>query len=425
MRIFANLAITTALCALSSCNTDVQSGFPDAGTTESSAGTTSTGVSSKGSTASGSSASSSSTGAGTGSSGSTTSTTSGTSSTGGSAGSTGAGSTTTGSSPGGSTGSIEDAGPSAAFGWTFNGGETCGVAGVELVGVNVGQTSVTLPCLSWATGTAKGEVDGLATGLNNVTLTGYGYTFNATGEVTGQTALYERSSTVTIQPGANTFSFDLPQISAPQTSDLVVSSTFGGLFCTLAGVSTVSIQVTDGGAGKVTQQASCNNQDGTVAQLTGFPPGTYSLLLTATDDGGTQFFGSGEVAVNGFTSSVVESDLQPASGVPNSGVGGLGISLEFGLNSNSQRYECGDLEFGGVLFFLTDSSGNLIPNSLQTSGCSGFTELDIGGLTAPAIVALSVEALDMDGGATGYELLQQNLSVFPGETSTYSLLVTP
>jgi hypothetical protein len=228
-----------------------------------------------------------------------------------------------------------------AFGWTFNGTESCeqaGVGWVEVIGL-AGLPAQFVPCRG-TDGVAGATFSNLTLGQTSYTLAAYGAGTNR--------AIFGINGTVTVTSGLTMVSAVLFLQGNPMGSNLTFQWTFNG------GTTACSSGLIDGGVQlSVVSDAgfsglfSCgaNGAAGTYAS------GSYPYTIAALQgDGGIAYSASGTATVNGATDTTILADLAPAAS-GGSQQGNLIATATFGGQS------CVATTVDTLHFSLRDSAG--------------------------------------------------------------------
>jgi hypothetical protein len=303
-----------------------------------------------------------------------------------------------------------------AFLWTFNGGQACETAGVNLVQVQIAGFVTTVTCRDYY------GVPGLTTpfipsGTQVYTVTGLSPTYDANGVYTGTTVpRYQTTNTVNVLSGGLVqLLVDLAPINPPAGSNITFLWTFGGKTCAQAAVANINVQVTDPAA-PVNMTVPCTQGgiDGATVQM--FTKGTYPFTLTALDVAATPIYSAaGSVTVDGYNSVVLNVDMGPVGAT---GVGTLMILWTFGGQS------CTAAGVANIHFSLRDNLGAIVSGTDMTDTCASIGPgISIGSLTSGNYW---LEAQGQNsGGQVTYVLNPYQVYVSPGATSTYTPNLMP
>ncbi len=304
-----------------------------------------------------------------------------------------------------------------AFTWTFNGGESCETAGVSYVKVAVGGNAVTFTCRD-PSGHPGVTVVGLAAGATSYTLTG---------EDASQNPIYQATGSANVVGGSTTaITQDLAVIGNLANSAVTFDWTFGGQGCSAAGVSSVTVTITDPSNPSAPSQTAvpCTDASGVdEATYAGFAAGNYGFTFDAAGGAAgtaTSYAAQGTVYVDGLNSVALHVDL-PLTGATTT-TGALAIDWTFGGNS------CGAAGLDHIHVFLTDSAGNVVTDASggttdQTVLCSAAGA----GVTYPNLNP-GTYWLDVQGlasGAVAYDLVNYQVAILAGGQDTETLDVPP
>ncbi len=300
---------------------------------------------------------------------------------------------------------------SVSFLWTFNGGQSCELAGVSYVSVEIaGAGKQAYPCRD-PNGVPGVTLDGIPSGPESFTLTG---------EDAKGNAIYGLTSSLVVQGGADTtVNADLATPTAAiANSDITLLWTFAGQGCTASGVANVSITiaVAPGSSQTQTTVVPCDYSGTDGATIQNFSAGSYPFTVEGLDARNNPMFqGQGTAYVDGQTSVSIAMDLTPLQTTATTGA--LSIGWTFGQQS------CAAAGVDHIHVALFDSTGNAVANSDQTVLCSQ----DPSGISYDALAPDSywVDVQGISGGVVAYQTVNYQVAVFAGSNVTATIDVQP
>ncbi len=298
---------------------------------------------------------------------------------------------------------------SIVFVWSFA-QQSCEVAGVPYVAVQIGSSAPELVTCRDANGVAGITVANLPAGVT---------TFTLTGEDGSGKALYTVTSQVTVVAGAPTdVNANLAPTAAISQSNITLLWSFAGQGCTASGVANVSITIatTPGSNQTQTNSVPCDFQGTDGATIQNFAAGSYPFTVQGLDAAGNATYqGSGTAYVDGQTSVTISMDLAPVQTAATTGA--LTIDWTFG------QATCAAAGVDHVHVALFDNSGAVVPGTDQTVLCSDFPNGVGYDQLAPGTYWVDLQGIV--SGAVAYQTVNYEVVVFAGSTATDAIDVQP
>ena len=299
------------------------------------------------------------------------------------------------------------------FLWTFNGGQSCEVAGVAYVEIQVdGAPTQTVSCRD-------------QNGVNGATvadLPGGHASFTLTGEDANQNPLYQDTGGIPLEAGAATqLSVDLAPLATAvePSSDIEFLWTFDGKSCVQASVAQVVITMPGQQLQQPVQPCALPNstqiEGGAIVH--GFAPGSYPFELRGEDGSGNVLYqGSGTVYVNGTGTTIVNIDLPAVANPPSQQAGKLTLDWTFGGQS------CTAAGVDHVHVTLQDSTGAAVQGTDQTVLCSQYPNGLAYDSLAPATYWLDIQGIA--SAKVTYQTVNYQVAVVAGSNATDTIDVS-